>query len=232
MKYFLVFSVYVCFPLLVSGQHLIISFKETFGSFQMNGLSGLQNKMAQHSPAKVLQSFPNYYGSQITLVTGLKNNTNIGIFWDYTSTGGRMDYQDYSGKLRTDQIVFRNALGVRYEEEPLAFNQLLSLTGGLQVSGLFSRLIIEEYIQVFNEHHSQKTKMKALGIGVEPDISLQLTKYNLLCRLGVGYQISFSKPFHLEGNKNAVLIHNNDEVGPEWHGFRLGVTLGYLLPIK
>lgn len=213
------------------GQGWLITVKETYNSYDMGQLAALQNQVAAGSvvPAKVLQAFPNFFGTQVTLYINFKSSARLGFFWEYTSTGGRIHYKDYSGVLRIDQILSRNAYGIKYEERPLNFNEVFSLVGGIGVSGLFTRMRTEDYIEVPYNKYLQETKMKALGIGLEPDVSLQCIKSRLVGRLGIGYQVSFSKPFHLVDNKNLVLIYNNEEVGPQWDGFRIGVSLGYVL---
>ncbi len=229
MKSLLALSLCLNFLLPAFGQSITLSVKQTYGSFLMSELEEIQNHIAEPSLAKVTESFPNYYGSQITLAVGLRSNSNVGVFWDYTSTGGRMAYQDYSGKLSSDLLVSRNALGLRYEEI-LRLNEAFSLVGGLQFSALFSRLVIQDYLEVYDERQSQVTHMRALGFGAEPEVALQFTKYRVLCRVGMGYQLSFSKPF--QNTQNLFLVVNDDTVEPEWSGFRVGFTLGYEIPLK
>jgi hypothetical protein len=68
-----------------------------------------------------------------------------------------------------------------------------------------------------------------MGLGLDPMISLAYKVQRLSISIDGGYHLTFSKPFHLKDNSDAILRVNNKQVSPDWSGYRLGVTLGYVL---
>ncbi len=72
---------------------------------QLKGLQSLFNNT--WIGTRTIDSFPAYYNYQIQAAYYFSPDFLAGVYTDYTSTGGRVDYKDYSGEMRNDMTVSR-----------------------------------------------------------------------------------------------------------------------------
>src|SRR5438034_902469 len=84
------------------------------GTYSMGDMKHLQQEFASEFPVqpKITSSFPAYWMYEIGATVKLDSTISIGGNISYYSTGGRIDYSDYSGGLRLDQIATSFSIGV------------------------------------------------------------------------------------------------------------------------
>lgn len=211
------------------GQGSSVRFKIGYGTYQMNQLKDLQKAIVTTLPVrgKATQSFPAYWNFQMKYLYKTSDKNRIGAFIDYASTGGRIAYSDYSGELKVDNVVSRYGLGVS-EEYVLAQKDALSLSGLIEASALYSRLMMDSFVKINDQSQKDLAKLKSLGLALEPGLLGEGKISKMTIGLSVGYQLSFCKPFHLKGERKAILTNTetNKKVNPNWSGIRLGATIG------
>jgi hypothetical protein len=147
--------------------------------------------------------------------------------WDYTSTGSRIHYRDYSGEIRTDQLLSRRAFGLHIETKTHPQSKLTFIIFS-QFSFRRSFLEIKEKIRVFDQESGNTAEFVASGIGIVPGVAGQLQVAPIILRAELGFDyLSINQPFHLKGNEEAVLRNpDGSKVRAVWNGIRPGVTVG------
>jgi hypothetical protein len=195
--------------------------------FNMTQLKTLQNQLNDSGlDTKIVDNFPSYYNYQVQLVHTFPVVETVGIYFDFVSTGGRIDYEDYSGIYRRDQLVSRSSVGILCERKFYDINNFAVYAGG-KVSVQFSKLKFNDLLQIFNYTNTISTEFNSNGIGIEPDLNFEYNYSPFLFRLEFAYQFSFSGSFNNENNGKLVLRDGeNTEIKPQWDGFKIGVIFG------
>jgi hypothetical protein len=98
-------------PMAASAQ-FNISFNTGIAYFNMADVKRYQTSQTNRMPvhAKVISSFPAYWCYNGTAKWILDNGIMIGADVAYTSTGGRVSYSDFSGKITFDQTLLNISL--------------------------------------------------------------------------------------------------------------------------
>lgn len=208
------------------GQSLNIGVKTFYGTYLMNDLSDLQQELSEQIPvdSRVVQSFPGYIGHQLHMYLEFPLGFNIGVLGDMATTGGRVHYIDYSGEIRIDMVVKRKSIGFIYEGRPWVINEYLYFFGGAKATAIFSKLAMEEYLNVYSSNNRKTYHFTSKGFGIEPQIALEFKISRLKVRAESGCQFDRSKPFK---SSNLRLNSSKGEVGPDWSGARVGLSLAY-----
>lgn len=118
----------VCFVMffLVAGPSTLcqssVSFfvKGTYNYFTMDDFKAFQHELRSDLttigiPAQITEQYLPFYGVQVGIMFPLEpsdvHTMFLGALLDYSSTGGRIQYQDYSGEVRNDHIAVEYSFG-------------------------------------------------------------------------------------------------------------------------
>ena len=84
-----------------------------YATFKMTDLKQMQKEQLSYMPvdAKITNSFPGYLNYSIDAVF-YDSTYFVGVLLGHTSTGGRINYTDYSGSITYDQLVTMNYNGL------------------------------------------------------------------------------------------------------------------------
>ncbi len=203
------------------------------GDFTMSDIHKLQNGVLgelqdMSIEAKITSSFPDFYYTRVEAINTFNPAYAGGLTWMHMETGGRIHYEDYSGEILSEQLVISNGLGI-YNSWTLGGLQKFKAKFNIPVYALWSKLILEDQTMIYAESTNSSLELLALGFGCNPSISLTQALFRFQISLEGGYQLSFSEAFHLKNNSDAILRVGGTKVGPDWSGFRVGMTLGYKL---
>jgi len=203
------------------------------GAFAMSDIHKLQNGVLNELrdmsiAAKILSDFPDFYYTRIEAINRFSPGYAGGLTWMHMETGGKIHYEDYSGEILSEQIVICDGIGL-YNSWTIVEYDRLKARFNMPINALWSKIVLEDESRIYNETTNSSYELVALGLGIDPAISLthDISKFHV--SLEVGYQFTFSKPFHLKDNSDAILRVDGSEVSPDWSGFRLGISVGYKL---
>jgi hypothetical protein len=176
--------------------------------------------------SKATERFPPY----ITYSLGVNKNWtrwNLGIEFGHGSTGGRIYYEDYSGKIIADQLVTYNYLGIT-PSIVLHNNDKLIVTGGIRVSMIVHELTIRNDLTVGNETLHEEVEFLTDNLGFQPHVRIRKDITSRLFIQGsVGYEIQDSRET-ISPDRNAAFLA--DEKGEPVHlqgsGLRLYIGTG------
>jgi len=211
--------------------NLSLRFKLSYNSFDMHELKDFQTTLASvyrrimDIPVKEFENFPNYFGLQLEFYNQWLKGNPIGIYVEYTSTGSRIHYSDYSGMLNIDQIINRISLGVcgerciyPFKSSNIMFNIYLGL--------IRSNYSINEKLKIGENALSTVTRFYGYSIGIEPNLSYQLSIHSYMFLIGIGYQIDFPIR-NLKSDEYELRDSRNNSIYPGWRGLRLNISIGY-----
>ena len=212
-----------------------IELSSGFYTFSMKDMKSIQSQI--HSEDEIglepVYKFPPYWAYNANLIfaeqftNGFFSYTGIEV--DYTSTGGRLSYSDYSGHYYFDQIFKRFSAGGFYRIENV-FGQRYSLGTEIGVSFFASETIFESYLAL-SGNLIDNTNINFSSFGVNGK-ALLLQKFRLLKSLylinKVGFQLDiYESKLTLKSDPNAYL--NNPQGNPAktmWSGLRGTLGLG------
>ncbi len=215
--------------------NVILYGKGSYNSFHMNDLKNLQSELLNEItsngiPAVKTETYPSYVGTVIGLLLPIyekENNTIFaGVLGEYTSTGGRIHYQDFSGEIRADQVVSAFSLGGTIDYEKY-YTEQFDVDFQLSAKLIFSSMKNDFLLQVGDAKQFQQFEFHSTSFGFEPAIIPNIKVSPI--QLGISISYLLNLPTYLEYDlfSNAFLINNKGErVTINWSGFRFGFLVG------
>ncbi|HEX2867436.1 MAG TPA: hypothetical protein VHO03_10360 [Ignavibacteriales bacterium] len=178
-------------------------------------------------PARALQSFPPYYGLQVQLLIPVKDSLgiNAGVYLEQFSTGVRMDYKDYSGEERLDQILQGWALGLMGEKD-FKLNSFISWNLNLGISFISASFETKALEQLYDYRSEESLEFSNFTVGITPGAGLSFNLYNFNISGTVGYMFCLPSTFQYEG-ETVKKTDSGDPMMPGLDGLRLSAGLGY-----
>lgn len=212
-----------------NAQTISVRINSGINFFNMKDLKEFQKTMnVEWLGTKTLKSFPSYYNYQLQAAFLFSRHIVGGIYTDYTSTGGRLDYKDYSGEIRYDQVVSRLSIGALFEYK--IFNAgMFSIDLSSKISYQASKLKFESLLQIQGDKQTGTSEFTSDGIGIEPGAAAGFTYSFFLIRLEAGYQLSFSGNYTSKEHKLNTVSETLGDIKPEWNCFKLTVTFGVVI---
>lgn len=204
-------------------------------TFSMGDMKSIQSQILNESEVRLepVNEFPPFWAYNVTLAFEQKGIDGIisyiGGEVDYTSTGGRLSYSDYSGSYHFDQILKRFSIGGFYRAEKKIGSRYF-LGAEVGASLFFSNTLFESYL-LLSGNIIDNTNIKFSSYGLNGKVFL-LQKFNISKRLylinKVGFQLDiYESKLNLESDPNAYL--NNSKGNPAksmWTGLRGTLGLG------
>jgi hypothetical protein len=212
-------------------QHVVVEGSVGYNFFDMETLKKIQSSTesslkSSGIAAKSVESFPSYYNLQVGLWVKNHKALNFGVLYDYSSTGGRVDYRDYSGSITFDQTVSKHSIGIAYQVYIVA-NRLIDISLSMQTHLSFYHLVMSERVVLGNENRDIELRTKTSPtFSLQPGVSFDFNFDPVTVGLRLSYFIDTQNDFHLEGDDNANLTFGGSNVHSEWSAGRIELTVG------
>jgi hypothetical protein len=221
MKKFVIFLL-LYYSIQAYSQGWSIEYSIGYGTYQLDDIKNLQHSMLNnYYRLKETDSFPNYITHSVLLGYNAEHH-HFGNDFSYLTTGGRLHRADYSGSYTIDMIMNGYRLGIFYRYYINTGFSPLSVYLQMSPGVLFSNLKINEQVKVYSESAQETTKLKSVGIYLEPTIGAKYRITNWLqFSLRGGYEVDFLGTMKLSGQET--------QIESNWNGFRLygGLILFY-----
>lgn len=219
--YFFLFIISV--PYIASAQ-FSLSMNTGYASYKMEDLKSFQDQMSASFPlqGEITASFPSYWLYDLSARWRYPTKV-VGASFTYGSTGGRVYYSDYSGKIGSDQLLsfydYSGSIGLQKS----FMNGHLSLLGEVKPGLTFSHLELTRYESYIGVSYSSKANYKGLNVVVQPAI----TAIARLGQFGINTFLSYNAillkgNLNEVGNKDSYLSLNQNPVHVDWSGWRIG----------
>jgi hypothetical protein len=197
------------------------------GSFSMRSLKKENTPSSgYYIPVKLVQNFPARVGLKISVIKQINKLFNTGFFVGFISTGSRLTYSDYTGRMDRD-IVVKGIQIASFNQIPLYAVKQYSLTVNFSIGTVFNTVssINETVLTGYDYYNKEKVAWRSsnwtagIGGGVERSFN------KLLIRADAGYEINVPGMMKLKNGNASQNTDANWEV--EWDGIRVGLSCSY-----
>ena len=213
--------------LLVSAQHSLsqdggFSFAAGAASFRMGDMKYLQEHILSTYPVegKITSSFPPFTSASFTVFKQLYDHIRVGGRYNYSTTGAKSSYADYSGNIYTEFNAVSHRLGAYLSYLVSGGDRLeLSLNGSLDAN--YTSMTIQSYYTIFNYSDGLSNKYRSISpsIAVGGELMYKLKKLSL--GMEAGYLIDLKGNLKDTSDGDPLLDPNDlDRVlSSDWTGW-------------
>jgi hypothetical protein len=223
-------------PIIVIAQKWTVAGEVFYGTFKMESMKEYQRSISAW-PApdefKVVDKFPPYVGYNFLTGYNISPRFNLGIRLQYTSTGGRVAYGDYSGELTVNQLLHAYSLGLnsRYRlKNPSDWETYLSCTAGVMRTSLTNAYSFHLY-DVSPSNY--EIHFRSYNYFLNPAIIVNRKfKNHFALYANLGYELQIHRTLRLSSDEKQYLkTSNGEDVVAEWDGLRIGIGICYRFKI-
>jgi hypothetical protein len=170
---------------------------------------------------RVTEDFPAYFGytGQIHFVPNQR--MRWGIRYQYTSTGGRSDYGDYSGRMTQDMLLHASSVGISVQYPLTKPGGNWTLYGSLSAGLVFTQLETRYRYTLLNTEFYTSSNYKSLNYFGNPALQLERRMVDWISLyVSTGYEFQIHGALTAEDGA-PELSYGSDKVTAQWDGFRL-----------
>lgn len=217
----------LCINLPVAGQKLELFFGPGYASYSQGELKAFQRYYIKQSGVKmtVAEKFPAY----VTYLAGANlsmNKWTFGFEFGHGSTGGRVYYEDYSGKLISDLVIVYNSMGVK-TSFVVKQSEKFSMSMGAKFLFSPSKLTFSNTATIGSDTDTETYVLKGTNFGFQPGVNFRRYFGPTFLDLGAGYEFQNKQlPETDDANKLHLVGENNKNVRMQGSGFRLNLCFG------
>lgn len=213
------------FPVL-SAQKTGFSASVGGATFAMDDMKYLQENILSSYPIEgaIISSFPPYFTASAEVVHQFFTHFRAGAGYNYTTTGGRSDYSDYTGNVETDMTAISHRFGVSVNYSILAGERLdLSLYGELDAN--LSYLDISSTINVLGLTSGVQNKYSSISPTGSAGLELLYNFKESALGIEAGYLVDLQGELSNRESGTDLLDPNDRDriLTTDWSGWRLGI---------
>jgi hypothetical protein len=223
-------------PVIVTAQKWSVSGEIFYGTFKMKSMREFQTSVQGWQlpfEYQIVDKFPSFAGYNLLTRYDVSPRTTLGVRLQYVSTGGRVDYGDYSGQITHDQLLHAFSIGLNSTiriTKPSDWQGFLSFTAGttrtsLNLSTTSHRSDLKS---TYNYYFRSYNYFFNPAIKVGRKISSHLMLYAT-----AGYDFQIHRTLRAPQDDRAYLkTSNGRDVIAEWDGVRLGAGISYQFALR
>jgi hypothetical protein len=203
-----------------------------YASYSHQSLRDFQQYEQTHTGVRstIVQKFPAYY----TYMGGFNISFTKWMFTGeigHGSTGGRVYYQDYSGRMTYDLLVTYTyyAAGASYY---LYKTDGLSVTLGAKILIVPTKLAVKNSITIGSQSDSEAKDFYGSNFGMQPNIALRKYFGPLFLQASAGYELQTSQFPESKGDNLQLNNGSGGQVDLQGSGFRLALCAGLRMKMK
>jgi hypothetical protein len=217
-------------------QELVFGYSLGYGKYQLGDIKSLQENDIKNNVKEIKDYYERdfQYKSPETFPDGLFHDAyagikfsfhEIGLKYDYFTTGGRNQIIDYSGELRKDLILSGDALGIYYKIHflslPVSKACRLTANAGVATGAIYNKTKYSYFFDLNNSQHlttpyiddyskfekiDETYKGSSVNWYVQPNLGVQLWfKNTVSLNLNAGYLLD--SPGKIKtADKNTIVI--------------------------
>jgi len=207
----------------------------SYHNFSLKNIEEFQSLVAlklnqQGIPVKIVDKFPSYFGVEIQFLTKIKNNSYIGFYYGYLSTGGRIHYQDYSGEVKIDQVISGNSVGI-YSQFAF-YHHKVDLSIFSKFSMIFLHLKNQEYYQFLNQVEKLNSTFSGFLGGLTPGFKAEFSFGHFSFAGFISYRFTPETDLNRGEKANFLFLDNTiNQIRVSWNGWSVGISLGIIFEL-
>lgn len=149
---------------LSNAQDIFVSINPGWGSYAMKDQQVLfDNYKKENVIGLVTDDFPGYFNFSADGFIELTKSINLGLSFNFNSTGGRFHYKDYSGKIDIQSINYCWGIGPLFELRTKILNDNVTVKYFMSAGLLNSTMRTTSFMQVNNEVLRNEKDEKSIG---------------------------------------------------------------------
>ncbi len=202
----------------------------TFGgaAYRMDEMKYLQEFLLDQYPVegRITSSFPPYGSASVGLLRKFLPQIRGGLGYSYTTTGGRSNYTDYSGRVTTELTLVSHSLGawLSYSflnPEPFEFIVYGGVDGSVTSLDLQSAIFVPGYTNGVRQDF--RSFSPRISSGLELDVHIKEISLGLFG----GYHVDLTG--ELKDRDSGIPLEDPAERGrslhSDWSGWRAGLRI-------
>jgi hypothetical protein len=208
-------------------QRIDVALNVGYATFSMSDLKDLQNEQMSYLPldGKITNSFPGYLNFSVEGVF-YDSSYFVGTLIGHTSTGGRINYSDYSGSVTMDQLVKMNYNGL-VGALRIASTKAGNIFVGMNLLTYFNRVEMKYSEVVLGESASTSFKLQSINVALGPFVQLHKRLGKLFIKGYAGYELHLGMDLTYDGSDQKYTNNSNENVKVNADGLRAGIGVGY-----
>lgn len=207
-----------------------------YGTYAMSDLKAYQTAQLRALPveAEATSSFPPYWIYTLSAGHLMKDNVMIGVSGTVGSTGSRVYYRDYSGKIEMDQILRFTTLGLHIGFWDALKERKLYLSADLNPGVTFTSMKLRNFQALGSYGQSEAIEdVRSMNVVVQPTLTLTRRFGRLAINCYAGYHLTIlSGKLRSKEKKDAYLVDDRGPVKADWSGLRIGMSASVFLSGK
>jgi len=213
---------------LCAAQGVSIMLHTGVGTFAMKKQKDLQQEVRGSTmPWRPVHKFPPYwiYGGSLSIQ--LNSQFGVSAYAEYGSTGGTLNYTDYSGSVQFDQLLryMQGGIGM-FLQINLSDKWPLFATSHLLVGK--TKETVSSTLRLGNSTEHESIQLHALNFSFRPGLMMQHRVKTFLFQANLGMEIQLPGKLQNEDG-NSLVLQNREEVNAQWSGLRATLGVGLLL---
>lgn len=194
------------------------------GTYSMNDLKSLNNFRLEKLPVKgkITDDFPPQPFESIKLTTQIHNRFVAGLTGSHNTTGSRVNYKDYSGEYKCDQLLTSYAPGIVIGMK--LYDAIIDVSINANATYSFTKLKIEETLMT----ETTKNSFTANSLSILPEIKIAYSVKQFELSINTGYLYDFGADFLTSNGTEIIKTSNSKQkISSNWSGYRFSLNLGY-----
>jgi hypothetical protein len=227
-RYPLLYLITLLFGTVAEAQDSFLAAEISYNSYSMSSLKKYQQDILQQSglPLTIVNSFPSYVGFGGSMGFRLNARAAIGIDGGYMSTGGRLDYEDYSGVARSDLLVRGYSLGA-FIQFKINHGEKWSVNLTLHSGSMLSHVVFKDMIQSGLSNTVDEESGNSFNYSFKPAISVRRYLKNYFIETGMAYELQLHRKIYSSDDSKSYLVDSSGSpVVVQWDGIRIFLRMG------
>jgi hypothetical protein len=209
-------------------QNITIDLQSGIGNYRMSSMEKFNTSITLPFATKVVSNFPSRSYIKPSLYFSF-NNHAVGATYSFQSTGSRISRVDYSGNYNIDMIVNAHSIGLLYKGR-LAKQKWVDINLKSEIGVVLSDLTIKENLSISSQQLiNSNEKFNSFNYYIQPGLNVSRSIKRFVIGLDIAYYLQVgSIGFHHAESRHTKLVNpdSDEEVYPNWSGFRLGISVG------
>jgi hypothetical protein len=215
-------------------QNIKIGFQAGIGTYSMGELEYLTSSTYKSLPfqAKLTSNYPSYLYFKPSVIFSFKR-FSLGVQLSNQSSGSRISSKDYSGEYLFNTNVKCLAPSIYFDYGHFSVLNKFNVSYFLETGIIYSKLELSEYFKLYDQEMvNDKYNFTSRNYYAEPGFKVEYLVYKFIsAEFNTSYSIQFGKK-NFETANGLSISGRHGGVGPDWSGFRFGISFIVSFPLK
>jgi hypothetical protein len=201
-----------------------------YAYFAMGNMKIFQKQLSSDFPVnpEITSSFPPFWNFEFSL-TNVSRGLVTGGAINYTSTGGRIYYSDYSGMVSVDKLLSHVGISGIIGGKININHEKYLLLAQLRPSLMMTTFTIKSDQSVGSQSDNESYKFTSLGLSFQPTFSAtrKFGHFGLQAFAGYNLNVLQGKLYLEDGDDAYITMDDEKPLKADWSGFRVSFGLSY-----